>query len=436
MTAFSQKASELQPTTGLSWLEVFNQRGRERWGVTPFPTRKTENWKYTSLQSLETGAYLHWSQPQQLAEVAKPDAIPSLEDCALVFINGVFSAAHSSQQWPQGLDCCRFSDADESQQQAILAKLGTISDSNNHLFAALNEAWLQEGIYIRVAANTVLKQPIYIHHISTAQEHSFSVNQRVLVHLETSAEASVVEHYSSSTETQNSFGNAVTEVQLDANSRLSHYQLHLQEEHALHISSVHVNLDRDSTFNSFMMSMGSLLQRSDVVVNHLGEGAHCGIQGVYLPHNKHLVDFHTCIEHRVPNCTTHEVFRGIIGDSGKAVFNGRIHIHPQAQKTVADLSNKNLLTSHDAEIDTKPELEIYADDVKCSHGATIARLDEKALYYLQSRGLDRQRAEVMLSYGFINELLEQIPHSVIRDYLTPRVSALFVKKFDRARGAV
>ncbi len=435
MTAFSKKATDLQPSQGLSWLEPLNRRGRERWKVTPFPTRKTENWKYTSLQSLEAGAYLHWPQPQQLVEIAEPNAIPGLEDCSVVFINGVFSSAHSSQQWPQGLECCRFSDADEAQQKAILAKLGTISESDNHLFAALNEAWLHEGIYIRVAANTVLKQPIYIHHISTAQASSFSVNQRVLVHLESNAEASIVEHYSSSSEAQNSFGNALTEVQLDANSRLTHYQLHLQEEHALHISGMHVNLDRDSTFNSFMMSMGSALQRSDVVVNHRGEGAHCGIQGIYLPHNKHLVDFHTCIEHRVPNCTTHEVFRGIIGDSGKAVFNGRIHIHPQAQKTVADLSNKNLLTSHEAEIDTKPELEIYADDVKCSHGATIARLDEKSLYYLQSRGLDRERAEVMLSFGFINELLEQIPHSVIRDYLTPRVSTLFVKKFDRTRSS-
>lgn len=434
MTAFSHKASELQPGTGLSWLTALNQRGRDRWKVIPFPTRKTENWKYTSLQSLEQGAYLHWPQPDQLVELAEPEAIPGLEACALVFVNGVFSAEHSSQQWPEGLDCCRFSEANETQQTAILEKLGSIVDSEGHLFAALNEAWLQEGVYLHVAANAVLRQPVYIHHISTAQDSSFSVNQRLLVHLESSAEATLIEHYSSSAEVQNSFGNAITEVQLDANARLTHYLLHLEEEHALHIGGVHVNLDRDATFNSFMMSLGSELQRSDVVVNHRGEGAHCGIQGIYLPHNKHLVDFHTCIEHRVPNCTSHEVFRGIIGDSGKAVFNGRIHIHPGAQKTVADLSNKNLLTSHDAEVDTKPELEIYADDVKCSHGATVAQLDDDALYYLQSRGVDRQRAEIMLSFGFINELLEQIPHVAVRDYLTPKVSTLFLKKFDRQRG--
>lgn len=436
MTVFSQKASQLQPATGLAWLEPLNRRGLERWKVTPFPTRKTENWKYTSLQSLETGAYLHWPQSQAQTELADPDAIPGLEDCTLVFVNGVFSKEHSSAQWPEGLECCLFSEATQAQQKAILEKLGTVVDSEAHLFAALNEAWLQEGVYIHVAANAVLRQPVYIHHVSTAQEDNFSVNQRVLVHLESSAQATVVEHYSSGLERQNSFANALTEVQLDANARLTHYQLHLEEEHALSIGGVHVNLERDATFNSFMMSMGSVLQRSDVVVNHQGEGAHCGIQGIYLPHNKHLVDFHTSIEHRVPNCTTHEVFRGIIGDSGKAVFNGRIHIHPDAQKTVADLSNKNLLTSHDAEIDTKPELEIYADDVKCSHGATIAQLDEKALYYLQSRGVDRQQAEIMLSFGFINELLEQIPHVAVRDFLTPRVSTLFLKKFDRQREAI
>ncbi len=433
MTAFSQHAAALQPETRLTWLDALNQRGREHWKVTPFPTRKTENWKYTSLQSLENGEYLRWPQPTQLAEVTQPEIIPGLDACTLVFINGVYSEELSSEQWPEGLSCVRFSEANADQQQAILAKLGTIAETESHLFAALNDAWLREGVFVHVAANAVLKQPVYIHHISTAQAQSFSVNQRLLIHVETSAEATVVEHYSSSADVQNSFANALTEVQLDANARLTHYQLHLEEEHALHIGGVHVNLDRDATFNSFMMSLGSILQRSDVVVNHRGEGAHCGIQGIYLPHNKHLVDFHTSIEHRVPNCTTHEVFRGIIGDSGKAVFNGRIHIHPDAQKTVADLSNKNLLTSHDAEIDTKPELEIYADDVKCSHGATIAQLDEKALYYLQSRGVDRQRAEIMLSFGFINELLEQIPHTAVRDYLTPRVSALFVKKFDRQR---
>ncbi len=434
MTAFTQQAAELTPA-GLDWLAEFNQRGRERWKVTPFPTRKTENWKYTSLQALADGSYLRWPQASGAELSEQVDAIQGLDACALIFVNGVFSESLSCNKLPDSVEVVRFSQADESQQQAILSKLGTIADSEKHLFAALNDSWLQEGVYLHVAKNARVKTPIYIHHITTPEAQSFAVNQRLLVHLETSAEATVVEHFSSTDEAQNCFTNAVTELQLDANARLTHYHLHLEEENTLHIGGVHVNLDRDATLNSFMVSLGANLQRTDVVVYHRGEGAHCGLNGIYMPNHKHTVDFHTCIEHAVPNCTTHEVFRGIIGDHGKAVFNGRIHIHEDAQKTVADLSNKNLLTSHNAEVDTKPELEIYADDVKCSHGATIAQLEEKALYYLQSRGVDRERAEIMLSFGFINELLEQLAHIPVRDYLTPLVSELFEKKFDRARAA-
>jgi len=434
MAAFTQQAAELQPQ-GLPWLKELNQRGREQWKVTPFPSRKTENWKYTSLQALADGSYLSWpaAQSSQLSE--QVDAIHGLEACGLVFVNGAFNAELSCDTLPEGVECVRFSEADASQQQTILERLGTIADSEKHLFAALNDSWLGEGVYLRFSKNTQVKTPIYIHHITVPEAQAYSVNQRLLVHVESGADATVVEHFSSTEAPQNSFSNSVTELQLDANARLTHYHLHLEEEHALHIGGVHVNLERDATLDSFMASLGATLQRTDVVVNHRGEGAHCGLNGIYLPNHKHLVDFHTCIEHAVPHCTTSEVFRGIIGDHGKAVFNGRIHIHPDAQKTVADLSNKNLLTSHNAEVDTKPELEIYADDVKCSHGATVAQLEEKALYYLQSRGLDRDRAEMMLSFGFINELLEQLPHQPVRNYLTPLVEELFERKFARGRSA-
>src|SRR5690606_1969516 len=156
------------------------------------------------------------------------------------------------------------------------------------------------------------------------------------------------------------------------------------------------------------LAQGSRLKRIDYQVNHCGEGAELDLQGVYLPRNSQLVDYHTNVRHMVPRCTSREIFRGIIADSARAVFNGRIYIHPHAQKTLAELSNKNLLTSNKAEVDTKPELEIYADDVKCAHGATVSQLNANALYYLQSRGVSRQDAEVMLSFGFINEVLQDI----------------------------
>ena len=180
----------------------------------------------------------------------------------------------------------------------------------------------------------------------------------------------------------------------------------------------------------FTLAQGSRLKRIDYQVNHCGEGAELDLQGAYLPRNNQLVDYHTNVRHMVPRCTTREIFRGIVGDSARAVFNGRIYIHPDAQKTLAELSNKNLLTSNKAEIDTKPELEIYADDVKCAHGATVSQLNATAMYYLQSRGVSRQEAEVMLSFGFINELLEQIAEPGVQDYLRPHLARLFGRDND------
>ncbi|MEX1056560.1 MAG: Fe-S cluster assembly protein SufD, partial [Natronospirillum sp.] len=203
-----------------------------------------------------------------------------------------------------------------------------------------------------------------------------------------------------------------------------HSRLNLEQEDLLHVGGVHVNLSRNARLNGFTLAIGSRLKRIDYQVSHCGEGAELILNGVYLPRGRQLVDYHTNVEHRVPHCTTSETFRGIIGDSARAVFNGRIHIHPQAQKSLAELSNKNLLTSNKAEVDTKPELEIYADDVKCAHGATVSQLDATALYYLQSRGIARAEAEVMLSFGFINELLSETPEPSVQRYLYARLGAL------------
>ena len=164
-------------------------------------------------------------------------------------------------------------------------------------------------------------------------------------------------------------------------------RLHLEEGAAMHIGGVYAHLDANATLEGFNLAFGSALKRVDIAVQHRGAGAHCNLSGIYLPRGSEHVDYHTCVEHMVPHCTTDEVFRGIVADKARAVFNGRIHIHPDAQKTRAELSNKNLLTSAAAEVDTKPELEIYADDVQCAHGATVAQLDETSLHYLRSRGM-------------------------------------------------
>ena len=243
--------------------------------------------------------------------------------------------------------------------------------------------------------------------------------------VEDNARGTLVEHFCGSSPA--SFTNGITELVLGAGARLAHHRLHLEEGGAMHIGGVHARLERDSLLNSFHLALGSELKRLDVVVEHAGPGAHCDLNGIYLLRGSEHVDYHTCIEHAVPHCTTDEVFRGIVGDEASAVFNGRIHIHPDAQKTRAELSNKNLLTSTSAEVNTKPELEIYADDVQCAHGATVARLDEGMLHYLRTRGVDRDEAEVILSYGFINELVDGLALEALQDYLRP----LLARRFSR-----
>ncbi|MGB4247725.1 MAG: Fe-S cluster assembly protein SufD, partial [Pseudohongiellaceae bacterium] len=294
-----------------------------------------------------------------------------------------------------------------------------------HLFASLSNAWVQDGVLVHVPRNVVLEKPVYVVHVSTPEAEPVIANQRVLIVLEDNSQAELIEHFVSDAQQQNSFVNALTEISIAANSSLQHYRINLEQEAQIHIGGVHIDLQRDSRYSGFTIAEGSALKRIDYQINHRGNGAYASLNGVYLPRNNQLVDYHTNVEHWAPHCTTSEIFRGIIGDSARAVFNGRILIHPDAQKTLAELSNRNLLTSDKAEVDTKPELEIYADDVKCAHGATVSQLDQTAMYYLQSRGVSKTQARTMLSFGFINELLQDLPQPAVRDYLQHHLTVLF-----------
>ncbi|MDY3198157.1 MAG: Fe-S cluster assembly protein SufD [Pseudomonadaceae bacterium] len=422
MTDFQQQALQLaSQQSGTDWLADLRARGADRWAAAAWPTRKTEAWKYTPLLPLQNDNPARWASVDDCAWQQAIDPIP-VDATRLVFVNGHFRPEHSSAL-PAGV--ARFSEADAAQRELIRSQLGTVMDSSLHLFGALSDALAADGVLIHVPRNQTLDKPVYILNVSTPEAQPAMSSQRVLVVLEDNAEAELIEHYVSGDEKQNLFVTAMTEVVVGNNARMQHYRINLEQEDLLHVGGVHVDLHRDARFLGFALGQGSRLKRIDYHVNHCGQGAHLGLNGVYLPRNRQLIDYHTNVEHKVAHCTTDEVFRGIIGDSAKAVFNGRIHIHQDAQKTLAEMSNRNLLTSPNAEVNTKPELEIYADDVRCGHGATIAQLDETSIFYLQSRGVTRSEAVRMLSFGFINELLNEVPEQAIQDYLRPRLTALF-----------
>ncbi|ROQ19826.1 iron-regulated ABC transporter permease protein SufD [Marinimicrobium koreense] len=430
MSDFQQQALQLAgQQDSPDWLSELRTSGARQWLKTPWPNRKTEQWKYTPLAPLHKTEFAQWAE----STAQWQDQIEWLELDAtrLVFVNGVFDP-EASDALPA--EVVRFGDASAEQQAVIGQHLGKIVDSEHHLFAALSNAWASEdGVLVHVPKDTKLAKPLYVVQVSTPGSAPATANQRLLVVLGTGAQASIIEHFASTDAEQNGFVNSLTEIEVGENAFLHHYRINLEEENLLHVGGIHANLQRSSQLRGFTVAQGSKLKRIDYQINHCGEGAHLDLQGVYVPRNKQLIDYHTNVQHKVPHCTSNEVFRGIIGDSAHAVFNGRIHIHQDAQKTLAELSNKNLLTSPKAEVDTKPELEIYADDVKCAHGATVSQLNKTALYYMQARGISREEAQVMLNFGFINELLQDVAEPAVRNYLGPRLARLFSSNSDLLR---
>ncbi len=420
MSQFQQQAVRLAAQQqSPDWLTGLRHDGADQWLRAAWPTRKTELWKYTPLLPLQDAGLAGWGEvPDQWHQGVE---LLELEATRLVFVNGVLDP-EASDALPA--EVTLFTRASDEQKAVIERYLGRIMNSQRHLFATLSNAWVDEGVLLHVPRGTSLKKPLYVVHVSTAQSNATVASQRVLLVLEEGSEAEVIEHYVSADTQQNGFVNALTEIQLNANAALHHCRINLEQEDLMHIGGVHVNLQRDARIHGFAIAEGSRLKRIDYQVNHQGSGSHTGLKGIYLARNRQLVDFHTNLEHIAAHCTSDEVFRGIIGDRAKAVFNGRIHIHPDAQKTLAELSNRNLLTSDTAEINTKPELEIYADDVRCAHGATVSQLDRTALYYLQSRGVPKKQAQVMLSLGFVNELLADVRQPVVKEFLHRHLSRL------------
>ncbi|HEY7885975.1 MAG TPA: Fe-S cluster assembly protein SufD [Cellvibrionaceae bacterium] len=419
MSEFQQQALSLAlAQTAAPALSAVRERGAARLRTARWPDRRTERWKYTPLAALERTDF---SAADSTARAANDAPMIDLDAYRLVFINGQFQADVSSELPSQ---LTHFSTADAEQTQLIAQHLGRLAASDEHVFAAVNEATLCDGVLLHLADDVALDKPVYVVHLADETTPSIA-SARLLVLLGKHARATIIEHFATVNAEQRGFLSAQTEIILNEGAHCEHYRLHLEDEQVSRVGGVYVELLHNSQFNGFTLSKGAALLRTDYGIFHRGEGAHAELQGLYLPRNKQLVDYHTNVQHCVPHCTTNEIFRGIIGDSAKAVFNGRIHIHPDAQKTLAQLSNKNLLTSNKAEIDTKPELEIYADDVRCAHGATVAQIDEQALYYLQSRGINRQQAQVMLSFGFVNELIANLSNRDVANYLLPELTAQF-----------
>jgi Fe-S cluster assembly protein SufD len=298
--------------------------------------------------------------------------------------------------------------------------LGRKSAGHPSAFTALNTAFLQDGIVVLIAPGVVLERPIEIVFASAAAGGGSVSHPRLLIVAGEGSQATVLERY---TGKGPAFTNAVSEVWLDANAVVDHYKLQEEPAEAFHIASLFVHIGRSGNFSSHSLTFGGGLVRNEVIATLDGEGIDCTLNGLYLGRDKQLVDNHTTIDHAMPHCGSHEVYKGILAEHSRAVFNGKIIVRPDAQKTDAKQTNKALLLSDDANVNTKPELEIFANDVKCTHGAAIGQLDEAAMFYLRSRGLGVAESRAMLVHAFAGDILNRVKIAPVREYLEGALTA-------------
>lgn len=362
-----------------------------------FPGRKTEQWKYTSLQPLADG---HLNR--RAAAAATPADLPELGDYRLVLVNGRLD--ESTSALPDGVTLKR--------EASRLEGLTTP-------FALYNGAALDDAVTLEVAANTDVAGTVQVIHYADGDQPAHC-NTRLEVVLGTGSRMTLIEQYLGRGPV---LTNAVTAIETRDNAHLSHYRLQSEARESLHIGTLLLRQSGISRIDSYQLMAGSRLRRNDVRAFIDKSGAELNMNGIFVARDRTHIDNQLCVEHRVPDCTSNQVYRGLAGEKGKAILNGRIHIHPGASGTLAELSNKNLLLNPGAEIYTKPELEIYNDDVKCAHGATVGQLDALQQFYLQSRGIDAAEAKRMLSLGFVNELIMGLPDQAVADWAQPWLAA-------------
>ncbi len=414
-----------------TWLRALRQSAVERFAETGFPMLQEEDWKYTDVRPIERAAFM--PLPQDAALPAVPTAgqfrLDGLSGPRVVFIDGRFSASLSAVgPLPEGATVTTLADALNSQPQVLEAHLGRYLPADGHGFAALNTALLADGAFIHLGAGTRLEQPIHVLYLTTAG--AALLLPRNLIIAERDSEVTIIEHYAAVGDMAY-FTNSLTEIFAGDNSTVEHYRVQEENRAAFHVSGVHVQINRSSRVISHALDLGGRLVRNDLRAVLADTGGECHLNGLYFAADRQHIDNHTHIDHAQPHCTSREFYRGVLSGRGRAVFRGRIVVRPDAQKSDARQVNNNLLLSRDAEADSQPQLEIYADDVMCSHGATVGQLDEDALFYLRTRALGDAEARDLLTYAFAREVLDRVRLAPLRVRVEHRLAAAL-----RERGAL
>ena len=396
-----------------------------------FPTTKHEEWRFTSVEKIATRTFALAGQAGDASvgrgspKSISPFQLPDVSAAELVFVDGRYSPALSTVgALPKGTQVGSLADYAAGHTDTLEQYLGHVAPFDRQPFVALNTAFFADGAFVHISARTVLDKPIHLQFISTgggagvsslndSRPHLIGVHPRVLIVMGEQSQAAVVESYAGPAGAEY-FTNVVTEVVMGEQSVLDHYKLQHESHQAFHIGAIYVKAARSANCSSHSISLGGALVRNDVVAVLGGEGGHCTLNGLYLVDGQRHVDNHTTIDHAMPNCDSREIYKGILAGKSHGVFNGKIIVRPDAQKTDAKQTNRALLLSEDAQINSKPELEIFANDVKCTHGAAVGQLDKDAVFYLRSRGIGLVEARHVLIHAFAGDVLNRLPLLAVR----------------------
>jgi len=417
-----QRQLETAPVGGPDWLALRRDQAARRLAVSEPPDSAQESWRYTRLQPLlETELVPESAQPSHDPRITEQLPARS-EGSLLVLVNGRFAPELSRIRNEPGVTLSGLTQALSAEPDGPVRALGALSEDADQAFGLLSSAVMRDGVMVHVGTGVEVSSTIEILHVSVSTQQPQVAQPRHLILLEPGARARVVERFLA-VDQPLYFNNLVVEARIGEGAELEHERLQNESPNAFHITTLHVEQLARSRYRGLTCALGAGWSRSELRVVFRAPDAECDLSGLYLAGDRQLTDVHLDVDHAVPGCTSRETFRGILDGRGRAVFDGRVLVREQAQKSSAQLANANLMLSRNAEIDTKPQLEILADDVQCSHGTTVGQLDDDALFYLRARGLSAAQARRMLCMGFAREILEGCRTPSLREQMEALLEA-------------
>ncbi len=402
-----------------TWVWPVREAALDRFAHAGFPGRKHEDWRFTNVQPIAKAEFplLPAADPLPSLDDIRPYLFAHEEWPRLVFVNGHFVPSLSALEgFSSEVRVGSLREAQLADPAMVRAHLTTLAVNAPSPFTELNTALHTDGAVVHLPREAVVEPPLHVLFVTSREAAEGAAHPRNLIVVERHAQATVIESHVSLTDGRY-LTNAVTEISLGEGARLNHYKVQRESEAAFHIETIEAHQARSSHFESFSFALGAALSRTNVYTVLDGEGAHATLNGLYIGHGTQHVDHQTRIEHAKPSCTSHEVYKGMLDDRSHAVFNGKVFVRPEAQQTDGKQTNMNLLLSDKAKVDTKPQLEIFADDVKCTHGATVGQLDEMALFYCRTRGIPLSQARTMVTYGFAADVIEEIHVPAVAEHL-------------------